>query len=99
MSVVADAVRWAQEIMKAIAASLADNDDGLGSIRPEGEFDLQRRARFPARELFHEKRCFKLTAMLVLVAFVVERITAGVLFLFSFSATWKQHFPNPAAIA
>ncbi len=39
------------------------------------------------------------TAMLVLAAFVVERVTAGVLFLFSFSATWKQHFPNPAAIA
>lgn len=39
------------------------------------------------------------TAMLVLAAFVVERVTAGVLFLLSFSETWKQHFPNPAAIA
>lgn len=68
MSVVADAVRWAEEIMKAIAASLADNDDGLGSIRPEGEFDLQRRARFLREGVsFMKNDALSLTAMLVLL--------------------------------
>jgi len=39
------------------------------------------------------------TAMLVLAAFALERVTTGVLFLLSFYGPWKARFPEPARVA
>jgi hypothetical protein len=39
------------------------------------------------------------TAMLVLAAFALERVTTGVLFLLSFYSPWEARFREPARIA
>lgn len=39
-----------------------------------------------------------LLLMIVLAAFVIDRIVAGVLFLISFSPAWNKRFPDPVTI-
>ena len=39
-----------------------------------------------------------LLVMIVLAAFVIDRIVAGLLFLLSFSPSWNRRFPDAAAI-
>jgi hypothetical protein len=39
------------------------------------------------------------TAMLVLSAFALERVTKGLFFLLSFLSRWKARFPEPSTIA
>ncbi|HKR61078.1 MAG TPA: hypothetical protein VJS64_15265 [Pyrinomonadaceae bacterium] len=39
-----------------------------------------------------------LLVMIVLAAFVIDRLVAGLLFLVSFSPAWNKHFPDGASI-
>lgn len=39
-----------------------------------------------------------LLVMIVLAAFVIDRIVAGLLFLLSFSSSWNERFPDPTSI-